>query len=576
MRIEAEDSFWLEKAVYCNAERNYYETLNRRKTSLPVPAPLKAPGPASIISAPNISAPAKKAKKKNKTMSERETPKQLLYMNPLTMEASFFLETLNSVNQKSNPPQLDPHLAKLLELIVVGIENYMDRNPTYVLPQEKAAPGEGVVFVQPKELQTIKRTFNCSVCSNRIVGTTIAKAVSHLSEQHPNPNPNNQPVQSVQPPQATKQNKQDKKQALVKARQQMTVQLPKKAKAMIVGEITNVFKDKYPIADKLKVIPEYDVIEQDLCKLLAPGFPKQPLRVYKFGSRITGIGSRSSDLDVFVDIGNTFHTFEHRASNATITKLRSMRKYFFGSDDWRIINVIEQARVPIIKTCHLPTGIECDICLNSLGFCNTNLLKYIFESQPITQYMCIYVKNWLERCKLTEQISTYSITLMVIYFLQLQGLLPSIAILQVEEIANQGVLVGPWVVNFAQKSLNELGLKQINVTVPVVKGYLSTFFAFYAKFDYEHFLVCPYFGHSNAEIQKLEKTLPNRYSAYVSENADCSLQLRKPMVVQDPIQLNHNVTKAVTKYGLQTFVDYCQQTAELLKEPTTNWRERSA
>nr|XP_016939607.2 terminal uridylyltransferase Tailor [Drosophila suzukii] len=571
MRIEADDSFWLEKAVCCSAERQYYETLSRRKTSLPGPAPLKTPACAPTIAAPNIAAPSKKAKKKNKTMAEKEPPNKLLYMNPLTMEANFFLETLNSVNQKANPPQLDPHLAKLLERIMVGIETYMDRNPTYVLPQEKAAPGEGVVFVQPKELQTIKRTFNCSACSNRIVGTSIAKAVAHLSEQHPNPNPNNQPVQ----PQPAPLSKQEKKQAPAKARQQMAVRLPKKAKAMIVGEITNVFKDKYPIADKLKVIPEYDIIEQALCNLLSPGFPKQPLRVYKFGSRITGIGSRSSDLDVFVDIGNTFHTFEHRASNTTITKLRAMRKFFCGSDDWRIINVIEQARVPIIKTCHLPTGIECDICLNSLGFCNTNLLKYIFESQPLTQYMCIYVKNWLERCKLTEQISTYSITLMVIYFLQLQHLLPPIALLQIDESVNQGVLVGPWVVNFAQKSPSELGLQQVVVTVPVVKGYLRSFFLYYARFDYEHFLVCPYFGQAGAEIQSIENILPTRYSAYVLENPDCLLQLRKPMVVQDPIQLNHNVTKAVTKYGLQTFVDYCQQTAELLEEPSTNWRQRS-
>jgi len=144
-------------------------------------------------------------------------------MNPLTMEAHFFLQTLNSVNQTTNPPQLDPHLANLLERIMVGIESYLDRNPTYVLPQEMAAPGEGVAFVQPQELQTIKRTFSCSSCSNRIVGTTIAKAVAHLSEQHPKPNPNNQPVQ----PHPTHQTKQEKKQAQVKARQHITVRLPK-------------------------------------------------------------------------------------------------------------------------------------------------------------------------------------------------------------------------------------------------------------------------------------------------------------------------------------------------------------
>ncbi|KAI8045410.1 hypothetical protein M5D96_001591 [Drosophila gunungcola] len=540
MRIEANDSFWLDKAACTSAERQYYETLNLQKNGLPGPAPLPAPTPK-----PTTYAPAKKAKKKNKAMAENETPNKLLYMNPLTMEANFFLDTLNAVNQKNTPPQLDPHLAKLLERIMVGIEAYMDRNPTYVLPQERAAAGEGVAFVQPKELQTIKRTFNCSACNNRIVGTTIAKAVAHLSEQHPYPNPNGQPVH----PQQTKQ---ERKQAQVKARQQMVVQLPK--------------------TDKLKVIPEYDIIEKDLRTLLTPGFPKQQLRIYKFGSRITGIGQSSSDLDVFVDIGNTFHTFEHRASNTTITKLRSMRKFFCGSDDWRIINVIEQARVPIIKTCHLPTGIECDICLNSLGFCNTNLLKYIFESQPLTQYMCIYVKNWLERCKLTEQISTYSIALMVIYFLQLQGLIPPIQALQVE----QSLKCGPWIVNFAQKSPSELGLLQVEVTVPVVKGYLRSFFLYFGHFDYEHFLICPYFGGPDIEIQKIESMLPTRYSSYVMENPDCSLQLRKAMVVQDPIQLNHNVTKAVTRYGLQTFVDYCVQTAGLLEEPSTNWRLRSS
>ncbi|KMZ01942.1 terminal uridylyltransferase Tailor [Drosophila simulans] len=566
MRIEPGDSFWTKKAMFSNAERQYFETVRRRKTSLPDST---AP-PKETVRAPNKAAPAKKAQKE-KTMAEM-TPNKILYLNPLTMEANFFLQTLNTMNNMTMPPEMDPHLANLLERIMVGIESYMDRNPKYVLPQEMAAPGEGVAFVQPQELQTIKRTFSCSACCNRIVGTNVAKASAHLWEQHPNPNPNNQPVQ----PHTTHQTKQEKKQAQVKARQHITVRLPKKARAMIVGEITNVFKDKYPIADKLKVIPEYDVIEQDLSKLLSPGFPKQPLRVYKFGSRITGIGNRSSDLDLFVDIGNTFHTFEHRASNATVAKLRAMKKFFCVSEDWRLINFIEQARVPIIKTCHLPTGIECDICLNSMGFCNTNLLKYIFESQPLTQYMCIYVKNWLERCKLTEQISTYSITLMVIYFLQLQALLPPIAVLQIEDAANQAVLVGPWVVNFAQKSFSELRLQQLQATVPVIKSFLRNFFAFYAKFDYEHFVVCPYIGQANVEIPKIERMLHARYSAYVSENPDCSIQLKKPMVVQDPIQLNHNVTKAVTKYGVQTFVDYCQQTAELLEEPSTNWRQRYA
>lgn len=61
---------------------------------------------------------------------------------------------------------------------------------------------------------------------------------------------------------------------------------------------------------------------------------------------------------------------------------------------------------------------------------------------------------------------------------------------------------------------------------------------------------------------------------YAKQNPDSALQLRKPMVVQDPIQLNHNVTKAVSKYGLQAFVDYCAQTAPMLEYSTSkNWRQ---
>jgi len=48
---------------------------------LPGPAPLKTPACAPTIAAPNIAAPSKKAKKKNKTMAEKEPPNKLLYVS---------------------------------------------------------------------------------------------------------------------------------------------------------------------------------------------------------------------------------------------------------------------------------------------------------------------------------------------------------------------------------------------------------------------------------------------------------------------------------------------------------------
>ncbi|SPP84174.1 blast:Dephospho-CoA kinase domain-containing protein [Drosophila guanche] len=489
-------------------------------------------------------------------MAARQNPQNVPYLNPLTLEANFFLETLEEVS-RNNDVELDQHLATLLERVMLGIEKYLDRKPTYIVP------GEGVVFVPPQELQKIKRTFNCTACANQMVGKHISKVVTHLSEKHQSPD------NGVPAAQQWKQNRIPTEGA---PRNRLIDVLPKKAKALVMSDLTKIFKERYGVADKLKVIPEYDLIEEDLIKVLTPVFPNSAMRIYKFGSRITGIGTRCSDLDIFVDIGNTFDTFEHRASKDTLGKLRAMRPVFCSSNKWRIVNVIEQARVPIIKLSHLLTGIECDICLNSLGFCNSNLLKYIFETQPLAQYMCIYAKNWLERCKLTD-ISTYSIVLMVIYFMQLHGLLPSVFSLQHEQPLNQ--FVGPWIVNFGQKTLQDLRLPEADTDVQTVRNLLRSFFTFYSTFDYERFLVCPYFGSRDIQIQHVEKLMPNRFTQYIRDNPECTLQLRKPMVVQDPMQLNHNVTKAVTRYALQTFIDYCQQTASLMGEPSTNWRQRT-
>lgn len=162
----------------------------------------------------------------------------------MTLEATFFLDTLEKVSRQ-NQIQLDPHLTQLFERIVVGIEKYLDKNPTFIVQQSQqvvneqqsaagsATGSKGVSFVQPKELLKIKRTFNCSDCTNRIVGTTISKAVMHLAEQHPNPNPNPNPnlnsnnISNNGQRTKTTRTKQERKIAEVEARSKMTMTMPK-------------------------------------------------------------------------------------------------------------------------------------------------------------------------------------------------------------------------------------------------------------------------------------------------------------------------------------------------------------
>ena len=74
-------------------------------------------------------------------------------------------------------------------------------------------------------------------------------------------------------------------------------------KKLISNDRIEYFVEGIKIAEKLKHIPEYDRIEKDLLKLITPIFPKDAVKIYKFGSRISGIAAPYSDLDVFLDIG---------------------------------------------------------------------------------------------------------------------------------------------------------------------------------------------------------------------------------------------------------------------------------
>lgn len=149
--------------------------------------------------------------------------------------------------------------------------------------------------------------------------------------------------------------------------------------------LSRFFSDSMQVGEKLKCLPDYSVIENDLMEMLNVEFPQQSIRVYKFGSRLSGIGTRESDLDIFIDVGGNFKNFEHRPSKQSVLPLQKLRNAMkLNPKTWKVLLLAESARVPILKVIHTKTGIECDINMtNSLGFINTQLMEYIYSLQPI-------------------------------------------------------------------------------------------------------------------------------------------------------------------------------------------------
>lgn len=102
---------------------------------------------------------------------------------------------------------------------------------------------------------------------------------------------------------------------------------------------------------------------------------------------------------------------------------------------------------------------------------------------------------------------------------------------------------------------------------------LLGFFIFYAEFNYKNHIICPLLGKL---IKKKAFTnlsnLPQDMITYINYMQNTSTEERpqalstSTLCVQDPFDLSHNLTKAVSKCKLKQFQMYCNYSAKILKK----------
>ncbi|KAM7360327.1 tailor [Cochliomyia hominivorax] len=488
------------------------------------------------------------------------------YMNPITFEAEMFVNNLEALSKVYK--SCDVVLVTSLEKVMNAIEKFLDSNPAKIVATENTK------LVACDNLNHIKRIYHCSRCKTDL-GKSVEKVTLHLIEQCAQHSGGEvaavgEPRRPTSEANSVRDSNQKRKKTRNELRRENMMQkqdkrmeqainLTKKTRAFLTSDLNKFFDDQVKIGTKLKCIPDYEMIENDLMALITPLFPNKKVKIYKFGSRIAGIGTRESDLDLFVDIGGeSFHVFRNRADDDTLAKLQKVGNAFMKRrSSWKGLVEIQKARVPILKVIHGGTGIECDINFsNSMGSINTQFLEYIFNLQPISRLLSIFFKKWIYLIGLGNELSTYSVILMIIFYLQNMNVLPSMKKFQENINEENAVKIGPWLCSYATLTLNDLNIKMEDVDQPNLLKFIRGFFMFYVKYNFDKDVICPYLGKS-IKKNELESQMPKRYTDYVKKSADYALQLDKVIVVQDPIQLNHNVTK-----GLSTF------TSQILKTST--------
>ncbi|VEN54520.1 unnamed protein product, partial [Callosobruchus maculatus] len=223
---------------------------------------------------------------------------------------------------------------------------------------------------------------------------------------------------------------------------------------------------------------------QRLEEVLRNCFPE--CKAYPFGSRISGLGHMSSDLDVFIDTGDMYTGTKNQDPQSQVTFVRKaanqLSKY---KEEFLDILKIAGARTPIVQVYHALTNIDCDLSFrHGLSVENTKFLRFCINLQPITQPLILMIKEWSENNNLKDHdhVSNYLLSVMAIFFLQTEQYL--ISIKRLREV-NKGAdpVIDGWETVKYTTSIKELQ-QYVKPCEKSITELLKAFFQYYAKFSY--------------------------------------------------------------------------------------------
>lgn len=301
---------------------------------------------------------------------------------------------------------------------------------------------------------------------------------------------------------------------------------------------------------KKQLLARLEALAQEVLDPLAKLFP--------FGSSINGCGEASSDIDVSIYVPPDINEETMLASEA----LSRMADAAAGRG-FILLETRFHAHVPIIVLEMLdnkekPTGYTCDVSFQHLlPVHNTRLIRTYIDMAPQLAAVTFVVKRWAKAAGIAGTwehfISTYSWTLMVLYYCQVQLGLPSLHAMARKHKRNGAPPPGE-----RAHDAHFLGLQSARqrycpeeVTEAGLGGMLRGFFEFYAEvFDWENEVVSVRLG----ERRDLEDANGQHSPLF-------SAQLRQSKIrrgrriryargfphlnIEDPIELHRNLNFAL-------------------------------
>ncbi|KAI1290858.1 UTP:RNA uridylyltransferase 1 [Halotydeus destructor] len=257
-------------------------------------------------------------------------------------------------------------------------------------------------------------------------------------------------------------------------------------------------------------------------------------KLYFLGSTANGIGFKDADLDLFLHMLNFLDSDIVMDWDLAVDHLENVHPCLKKICRMHIIRPIA-ARAPILKLnfSHkhgVAVGLNVDICVRSfLGVHNSKLIRFFCDKQPVFRDLAMIIKFWAKKFMIIGPtlMTSYSLVVLVMFYLQVNKVLPSIESLQadskpeiISDEDNDGKDID-YRVDFSTEQFKcQADLK--------LSDLLIGFFKYYAKLNYADNVISPYHGRL-VPRRELVQSQPRFYA-------------KSEVAIQDFFELDRNLT----------------------------------
>ncbi|CAK9798902.1 Poly(A) RNA polymerase, mitochondrial [Anthophora plagiata] len=285
------------------------------------------------------------------------------------------------------------------------------------------------------------------------------------------------------------------------------------------------------------------------------------ISVVPFGSSVNGFGQLGCDLDLICRIKN------NKVESDTVWKKltflsqrlplieREEQKQFLAvlstilgtciPGIGNIRNILE-ARVPIIKFFNMNTNMQCDLSCGNASALHMSELLYIYAELDwrVKPLVCT-IRTWARNCNLTQEtaghwITNFSLTLLIMFYLQIKNILPSLHFIESIREQNMHKVLGQyswftkWKISMPHRNTENL------------QELLHGFFEYYSIFDFKTQAIC------------------------IREGIVKAKRDNSPVYIYNPFDATLNVSRNITLVELSRLIDSFQIGLQILDFPEEN------